>query len=83
MKVFKIFYNRKKKKQQEGRTNASVAVRVNGGSNGSDNSVNEAVPVDNKGMKEEDTLMHKHGLSTLQALNDESFFIKYLEIITQ
>lgn len=34
-------------------------------------------------MKEEDTLMQKHGLSTLQALNDESFFIKYLELITQ
>jgi hypothetical protein len=63
--VFKIFFNRKKKKPQEGKTHASVGIRVNGGSNGSDNSLNEAVRVDNKGMKEEDTLMHKHGLSTL------------------
>jgi hypothetical protein len=60
-----------------------MAIKLNGGSNnGSDNSTNEAQRQDNKGMKEEETLMHKHGLSALQALNDENFFIKYLEIIT-
>ena len=40
---------------------------------------------DSKGKdnKDQETLMHKHGFSALQALNDQSVFQRYLDLIAQ
>ena len=84
-KVFKIFFNRKKKNKNmdagkngnglggAGNTNQ---FRNNNGSNGSDDNGSIAdSQVNQKGAKmDDDTLMRKHGFSAMQALNDESIF---------
>ena len=94
MRVFKIFFNRKKKANKEGgnRNGGAATIGMRHNTNESEtNSFNDSnlgvalgtglIGLGDKN-KDDETLMHKHGMSAMQALN-EIMFLKYLELISQ
>lgn len=91
MRVYKIFFNRKKKTNKDGanRNNGANTIGMRHNTNESDSNSNNdsAIGIGGGGVlpgdknKDDETLMHKHGMSAMQALNDEVMFLKYLELI--
>ena len=84
VRVYKIFFNNKKKKQAAEGVGGVGKIGNIGRNNsiGSDSSsVNEGslAPKTNY----DETLMHKHGMSAMQTLNHQEMFQKYLDLIAQ